>query len=114
MSDEAEQQLADCSSMKQIRVQANRAPEIREEVLGSVAQVKVLLGSLFMRLNLKGKPFIIQELLLIKKLNRYGVKFCVSMKHLQEATQPRKQSRTKKSYRNFWKATVEGHTTLFL
>ena len=30
-------------------------------MLDSVAQVKVLLGSLFMRLNLKGKPFIVQE-----------------------------------------------------
>ena len=47
--------------MKQIRVQADRAPGIREEVLDSVSQVKVLLGSLFMRLNLKGKPFIVQE-----------------------------------------------------
>ena len=48
MSDETEQQLGDCSSMKQIRAQANRAPGIREEVLDSVAQVKVLLRSLFM------------------------------------------------------------------
>ena len=44
MPDETEQQLADCSSMKQIRAQTDCSHEIREEV----AQVKVLLGSLFM------------------------------------------------------------------
>ena len=90
MSDQTEQQLLDCSSMKQIRAQANRAPGIREEVLDSVAQVKVLLGSLSMPKN----P------LLKKKSNRYGVKFCVLMIHLREATQPRKQSRTKKAIKD--------------
>ena len=55
MSDKTEQQLTDC------KAQADCAPGIREEVLYSVAKVKVLLRSLFMRLNLKGKSFIVQE-----------------------------------------------------
>ena len=56
-SSEAEELLSKCNNMKQIRKLADSHPTIVEDVLDSLAPVKILLAEIVRQLELKGKPF---------------------------------------------------------
>ena len=56
-SGEVEALLNKCNNMKQIRQLVDSHPSIVEEVLDSLAPVKILLSDIIMRLELKGRPF---------------------------------------------------------
>ena len=56
--DEAsEAKIATCNNLKQLRQVAQSQPAFTEEVLDSIAPVKILLSDIITRLQLKGKPF---------------------------------------------------------
>ncbi len=56
-SSESEAVITKCNNMKQLRKLAEKQPSLVDDVLDSIARVKILLSDLMIRLELKGKPF---------------------------------------------------------
>ena len=57
MSDTEEALVGTCNNLSQLRKAAERTPEIRSAVLDSIEPVKILLSTVFQRLELKGQKF---------------------------------------------------------
>ena len=57
MSDDMESTLRKCNSMEEIRKEVQNKPPLKEALQDSIEPVKLLLASIFQRLELKEVPF---------------------------------------------------------